>query len=307
DEFVTASVDNPAGFTTIRYDFGDGTVIDTNATTLEHTYTAGGDYAISVTLLNPNCGDFVAATQAVSLAEFAFADTDAKTPEGCAPFTLTVNDESTGAYSGSRWDFPGAEPTVVFDSISPTVTYSTPGVYEGSLTLLGALGADTVVTFTVTITPTPTADFTFSVDTATAVFTGMSDVADTFTWDFGDGSGTSSEANPTYSYDSVGTFLVTLEASIRSCTTTVTQEVTIDVLSDLTELAQLGVRLFPNPTSGQLQLTGEATLLDVFDLNGRLLRPLGGQTADLTGLPAGTYLVRVLTRGRVFSVRILRR
>lgn len=306
DEFVTATVDAPSGFTAIRYDFGDGTVIDTNVTSLSHTYTAGGDYTITILLLNPNCGDLELATEMASLPEFAFADTDAKTPEGCAPYELTVLDESTGFYTGSRWDFPGAEPSVIFDELSPTVVYPTPGVYEASLTLLGAFGPDTVETFTVTVSPTPTVSFSFNVDTSTVMFTATTDVANEFSWNFGDSLGTSQAMNPVYTYDSTGTFLVTLEANLGACTTTITEEVTIDVLSDISSLQQLGVKLFPNPTTGQLQLMGEALLLDIFDLNGKRISALSGGVADLSWLPAGTYIVRVVAEGKIFSVRVLR-
>jgi PKD repeat protein len=307
DEFVTATVTNPASFSTIRYDFGDGTVIDTNVTSLMYTYIVGGDYDVTITLINDRCGDLEVSNSSVSLAEFGFADTDAKTEEGCAPFSPNVNDISTGVYAGSRWNFPGAEPEVLFDVITPQVVYSLPGTYEASFTLLGTLGPDTVETFTVIVNPVPSADFTFSIDTATAVFAGGTDIGDTFSWDFGDSTGVSSDLNPTYSYDSAGTFTVTFTASLGACSTTVEQDVTIEILSDLAELQRLGIKLYPNPTSGALNLTGNASLLDIFDIRGRYLGPLNGQMADLNELPTGTYIVRLKAGEKVYSLRVLKR
>ncbi len=307
DEFATASVNSPAGFTLIRYDFGDGTIIDTTANQLMHTYLEGGDYTITITLLNEQCGDLLVSSRDISLAEFAIADTDAKTEEGCAPYALRVNDLSTGEYAGNRWDFPGATPAVLFDAATANVVYAEPGAYQGSLTLLGALGPDTVITFSVLVTPTPVVDFTFSVDTATAVFQATSDVADTFEWNFGDGQGMGSGSNPTYAYDSTGTFTVTLEASLGACVTTITRQVTIDVLSDIRDLQKLGVTFYPNPTAGVLHLTGEAQFTDLFDVNGRHLQALSGNVADLTLFPPGNYLVRLRAAGRQFTVRVLRR
>lgn len=307
DETVTVTLDNATGFDSIRYDFGDGTVIDTNVLSLTHLYTEGGDYTVTVTLLNARCGDVQIATGATSLGQFAFADTDIKSAAGCAPFTLNINDISTGEYAGSRWDFPGADTPVVFDELSPTVVFSEPGTFPGTLTLTGALGPDTVGRFVVIVNPMPTADFSFSVDTATAAFTATTDIADEFSWDFGDSTGTSTVQNPVYTYDSIGTFTVVLTASLGICSVTIEQEITIDVLSDVRDLNALGVSLFPNPTSGQLNLTGAAELLDLFDGSGRYLGPLTGRTADLNGLPSGTYVVRVKAGGRVHSVRVIRR
>lgn len=307
EQTVTATLTNSTGFDSIRYDFGDGTVVDTNVTSLSHTYAAGGEYTTTVTLFNARCGNREAASASASLAEFAVADTDIKSATGCAPFTLRITDISTGAYRGGRWNFPGADPTLVFDETSPEVTFNEPGVFLGTLTLLGALGPDTVAPFTVIVNPTPTAEFDFGVDTATAVFTATTDLAEDFSWTFGDGAGVSTDQNPVYTYDSTGTFLVTLTASLGACSFTVSRNVVIDVLSDVRDLHRLGVRLFPNPTSGELRLTGRAELLDVFDQNGRYLGPLSGRSADLGRLPKGTYVVRVRAAGRVFSVRVLRR
>ena len=305
DEFVSVTVDGATGFDVIRYDFGDGTVIDTTVTSLNYTYTSGGDYNVAVTLLNARCGDVALDSLTVSLAEFAFADADVKSAEGCAPLSLDVTDISTGSYAGSRWDLPGSETPVIFDELSPTVVYPEPGMYTGTLTLLGALGPDTVYQFFVTVNPVPTATFTVTSDTATAVFTTTTDIAEEFFWDFGDGQGTSTEQNPTYTYDSVGTFTVVLVATADPCSITIRQDVTIDVLSDVIEINRRGIKLFPNPTTGELRLTGEAELLDLFDLTGRYLGALGGRTADLSGLAPGTYVVRVKAGRKVYSLRVL--
>ena len=307
DEFVTATVINASGYDAIRYDFGDGTIVNTSATELLHTYTAGGDYTVSITLLNARCGNLPVSEGSVSLAEFAVADVTVKTAEGCAPFTLEVDDISTGVYAGSRWNLPGTTTPTLFDSTSLTVVYTEPGTYTGTLTLLGALGPDTVDQFTVVVSPTPTAALSFSVDTATATFTATTDLADNFSWNFGDGQGTATEQNPTYTYDSTGTFLVTLTAALGDCIAVVDTLVTIDVLSAVPELERRGVRLYPNPTTGRLLLSGKAELIGVRDINGRLLRRLTGRTAELGDLPPGTYVVQLRAGQRTYSQLVVRR
>lgn len=60
----------------------------------------------------------------------------------------------------------------------------------------------------------PNADFTYSVtEDLTVEFTNTSSNADSYSWDFGDGAGTSTEENPTYTYASDGIYTVTLSAT----------------------------------------------------------------------------------------------
>jgi PKD repeat protein len=57
----------------------------------------------------------------------------------------------------------------------------------------------------------PTADFTFTPDGLTVAFENFSKNADTYTWDFGDGS-TATDENPSHTYAAEGTYTVSLTA-----------------------------------------------------------------------------------------------
>jgi hypothetical protein len=68
--------------------------------------------------------------------------------------------------------------------------------------------------------------------------------------------------------------------------------------------------VFPNPTSGLLQIggvpEGEATLT-IFDLHGRQLQRAVGETnIDLSGLPAGIYLLLVEADGHHQYIKVIR-
>src|SRR6185369_3655384 len=70
--------------------------------------------------------------------------------------------------------------------------------------------------------PSPLAAFTFSpsspVQTGTTVtFTNTSDAGISYSWDFGDGSATSSVTHPTHIYYMAGTYLITLTATDGIC------------------------------------------------------------------------------------------
>jgi len=140
---VFLSIMDGTGYDFIRYDFGDGTVIDTSSTSLNHAYTEAGDYTTSVTLINGRCGDEIFLDTTFIVSEFAATDTDLKFAEGCAPLTFTITDRSTGTFSDRIWNFPGGSPETS-NEVQPTVTYTEPGEYDITLTLLGGVGSDTI-------------------------------------------------------------------------------------------------------------------------------------------------------------------
>ena len=304
DELVSVSLTDAIGYDNIRYDFGDGTIIDTNAVALDHTYEEGGSYLVTVTLLNEYCGDLVAGLARTTLPEFAFAEISLKDVDGCAPLTFSIADISTGAYEDRRWNFPGGSPEASQES-NLEVTYTEPGTYEVTLTLLGGVGNDTIRRIPVRVYAEPEAMINFSVDTSSVAFTNLSLNATEHYWNFGDDN-ESMEAAPSHTYGMTGPFQVTYVAINGPCTDTLQQEVTIDVLSDVRELAQLGVKLFPNPTTGILQLSGPAQIVGAYDLHGRVLGlSVTNQALDLSQQPAGTYIVRLLADGNVYSVPIV--
>lgn len=87
----------------------------------------------------------------------------------------------------------------------------------------------------------PTADFSSNIQTGprplTVGFTNLSKGGDTFSWNFGDSSGSSQE-NPTHTYTSVGTFTVTLTATNSVGSTTVTKSnYIVTTINDFTRSA----------------------------------------------------------------------
>jgi PKD repeat protein len=304
DEFVSVSLTGAGGYDNIRYDFGDGTIIDTNIVALGHTYREGGSYLVTVTLLNANCGDLIAGLARTTLPEFASAEISLKDVNGCAPLTFDISDTSTGSYTDRRWNFPGGSPETSQEA-NLEVTYTEPGTYAITLTLFGAVGNDTIKTIPVLVYAQPAADITVSVDTSTAEFVNLSLDATEHYWNFGDDN-LSMLAAPTHTYAATGTYQITYVAINGPCTDTLRQNVVIDVLSDLRELSQLGVRLFPNPTTGLVRLTGPAQITGAYDLLGRSIYLTDAQSLDLSDQPAGMYLIMLAAGEQRFTVRVLR-
>lgn len=124
----------------------------------------------------------------------------------------------------------------------------------------------------------PTANFNFSVNSGTVLFSNLttnnpSNWSIFYDWDFGD-SNTSTIANPSNTYQSNGTYLVTFNAQNRCGTSTNLQNVTISTLS-VCEENETNIKVYPNPVTSLITIDfpneiaqGEVIINSV---NGKLL------------------------------------
>lgn len=133
----------------------------------------------------------------------------------CAPVNVDFYNQSSGA-TNYLWSFPGGNPSTSTE-LSPTVSYSTEGQYQVTLTAFNGTSSNTFSTnVTVSVFPTPTANFSHITTNGNTFFTYTGNYADNFIWNFGDGSGLSYEQNPTHQYVTNGNYNVTLMVS-NSC------------------------------------------------------------------------------------------
>ncbi len=137
---------------------------------------------------------------------------------GTAPLTVAFTDQSIGAETWA-WDFGD---TATSADQNPTHQYTTPGTYTVALTVTNAYGSDTETKtnyITVTTLQAPTADFSGTPTTVeagqTVTFTDQStNSPDTWSWTFTGGTpGTSPDQNPAVTYNTEGTYSVSLTAS----------------------------------------------------------------------------------------------
>lgn len=137
---------------------------------------------------------------------------------GCAPLAVTFTDQSIGDITSWDWDFGDGN----FSSAqNPAHDYLSPGDYTVILTVSGPEGSDveTKIDY-IAASGVPTADFagdpTGGSAPLTVHFADLSTDATAWSWDFGDGVGTSAEQNPIYQYTAEGIYTVTLTA-INAC------------------------------------------------------------------------------------------
>lgn len=155
---------------------------------------------------------------------------------GCIPYDFKPipNISAPGGIESVLWDFgDGATST----DLKPTHTYTALGKYDIKLTVKTKDGCDTTVVVTggVEIGTKPTADFSASPVQLCAgspvQFTDLSVTAplDKWSWNFGDG-GSSTDQNPSYSYNDTGKYTVILIVWNNGCSDTLIKRnyITID-------------------------------------------------------------------------------
>jgi len=212
---LTVSFTNTStgSITSRLWDFGDGTTSAVNNPS--KTYTVPGTYTVHLTVNGSGGSDtetkvgYVVVSSPPPVSDFV------GTPlSGPPPLTVYFTSLATGAITGGTWNFgDGGTSTLQ----NPSKTYSTPGTYTVSFTVVGPGGSDV---------ETKTAYVTVGESPPVAAFSGtpLSGLAPhtvTFTdqstggprtswlWNFGDGT-TSTSQNPSKAYAAPGSYTVSL-------------------------------------------------------------------------------------------------
>tara|TARA_B100000949_G_C14249647_1_gene437503 strand:- start:431 stop:1423 length:993 start_codon:yes stop_codon:yes gene_type:complete len=129
--------------------------------------------------------------------------------------------------------------------------------------------------------------------------------ATAYSWDFGDGaSGTG--VNTTHDYTANGAYQVTLTVTGPCGTATLSDSVTIAGVSLEENLLSRSLEIYPNPTSGKVNVSfetegSEPAVLTIMDLTGKIVHKvkftdINGRydgEVDITKLALGTYMLRV--------------
>jgi PKD repeat protein len=233
--------------------------------------------------------------------------------EICQWGTVTFTDESVNA-SNWEWDFgEGAAPQTATSQGPHTVYYTTPGLKTVSLSVNGNVTESKTEFIDVTVTPI--ADFSFSANSLAVDFTNLSENGLTYLWEFGDGL-TSTEINPSHTYDTAGTYDVTLHAYHEDCEDYETLPVSVPLVSTIEQEPFMEILVQPNPSSGTFTLQAAHTenikKIGIFALSGQQMletsvRVKGNSliTVDASALTKGLYLLRVETDQSNFIQKII--
>jgi len=207
--FTDTSTNIPTSWS---WDFGDGgTSTEQNP---NYTYNVHGTYTVTLTATNSGGSDtetktdYITVIQPVPVADFIGVPTS-----GDSPLSVNFTDQSTNDPTAWSWDFGDGGTST---EQNPEYTYNTHGTYTVSLIATNSGGSDTLIKtdYIIVTQPIPVADFLGTPTSGDSPLTvDFSDLSTndptTWVWDYGDG-GTSTDQNPTYTYDTHGTYTVSL-------------------------------------------------------------------------------------------------
>jgi gliding motility-associated-like protein len=200
--------------------FGDGATSSVAAPT--HTYTTAGQYTVKLISTNSQgCTDTLVKTTFVQVGPLTGSIGEVLNTPGCAPAGITAraNVNSAVPIISYQWDFGdgtfGSGPLVYH-------TYTAGGNYTINLTVTTSAGCTLQSSVWVTVGTHSSPSFTANPTnvcagqpvTFTNTTTGPAGI--TYTWIMGDG-GTSTQTNPVYPYNGVGTFTPMLISNTFGC------------------------------------------------------------------------------------------
>jgi gliding motility-associated-like protein len=225
--------DQTPGAVTWNWSFGDG-----GTSTLQnpvHNYTGYGNFNVRLITTNANgCRDTLIQNNYIRIQRPVIQIAGLPT-NGCVPYTINPvpNINTLDAVTSYQWDFGDGSPLVTTQT--PTHTYPVQGTYTVTLTITTSTGCTETLTIpaAVRVGTLPSVDFSVSPTITCAYqpvqFTDLSVPADTWLWDFGDGS-TSNLEHPSHTYTDTGYFNVTLTAINNGCEASITRTNVIQVL-----------------------------------------------------------------------------
>ncbi len=228
----TTQVNSVDSIATYLWDFGDGTT--STDSTPSHTFPSAGNFTIKLTYTTTGgCTGTVNVPNGVSIGTLPTANFSATPLGGCASQPIAFTDLSTGNPNSWIWLFGDGTNS---SQKNPIHQYNDTGHFTVKLIALNNGCADTI-SFTKYINIQPAvAKFGYSAACATpqhVVFNDLSVGADSWSWDFGDGSPVSSTRNPTHDYAAPGSYNVSLTVNNLSAGCSFTRTNTVVVVREI--------------------------------------------------------------------------
>lgn len=217
---TTTFANTTTGSPVYNWNFGDGSPAS-SAATPTHVYSSAGSYTVTLIASQGSCSDTLVRTNYISVYNSPLSSFS--TNDVCIGDSVRFTNLSTGngePITNYTWNYGDGN----FSSqVSQSHYYTAAGTYNVLLSIITAHCVDDT-TIAVTVSPGPVVNFSTPTLTScgplNATFANTTTGSPAYTWNFGDGSATSSSATPTHTYSTAGTYSVSLIASQGSCSDT---------------------------------------------------------------------------------------
>ncbi|MCS6916457.1 MAG: PKD domain-containing protein [Chitinophagales bacterium] len=206
-----------------KWKFGNGQNSSQENPTV--TYASPGTYEVCLVAGNDCYSDTICQNITVSC------------PVPAPAFTYSANGltvsflNNTGNATSWLWEFGDGSTS---SAQHPQHTYAAAGNYEVCLTATNSCGQATFCTTVIVACALPVAAFNAQVDFLQVSFENLSSGADSYLWDFGDGT-TSTDVHPQHTYLNAGTYTVCLAATNSCGTASQCTDITVECLQALAD------------------------------------------------------------------------
>jgi gliding motility-associated-like protein len=213
-----------------QWNWGDGNTDNLNAGPFNHTYSAPGNYAVSLIVTDSKgCTDTIKKPNAILVSKpVAAFKTDSLS---CTSKPINITNLSSGPGLIYNWDFGDGTTS---NQANPVHLYNAEGNYTVNLSIKDQYGCTSSASKTNYVTiANPAADFQLSDSIGTCPplvvnFINTSENYSKWSWDFGDGT-TSSERSPSHFYSEAGIFNAVLTITgPGGCISQKTRQIKVD-------------------------------------------------------------------------------
>jgi PKD repeat protein len=268
-------------------------------------YYNTGEFDVTLTVTTEFGTETVVKTEYILVNPLPWPDFSADVTIVAVGGSVEFTDLSTGEPTAWQWNFEGGTPATFSGQNPPAVIYNTAGTFDVSLVVTNQWGSNTLTKEQyIAAGHPPVADFeadqTGIIEGTPVVFTDLSTHnPTTWEWTFEGGNPASSTSqNPTVTYNTPGTFNVSLKVTNQFGDDILTKNdyITVNPVG-VSDFSKSALSLWPNPGTGlvNLVLPENNMLVKVYNFSGILvyqtLTATANEVIDLSHLSRGIYML----------------
>lgn len=294
------------------WDFGDGMTSTTKNPV--HTFAAFDKYNVTLSAIGSNaCSASMSKVVGTGLRPQARFIAPNQVCQGQA-YEFTNSSLGFGESLSFSWSFGDGSTST---DANPVRNFTNSGDYNVVLHVVTPGGCSDSTTGIARVREVPSSTFTVESNKngdGTVLIKPAQENDGQYVWNFSNGFTASNSSAFTYRFGGNALYSITLNRTKDGCSSTSTVDVRINILS-VNEISLGGITLYPNPTSGNLNIRFETRSntkwnAEVYDLAGKLLKAVNLNSdlqlfsIDLSEFSSGLYLVKMSNGTDTYQSRI---